>query len=76
MNDNVVIWRDTPVLIKHKCIHIKKIGGKTHNSFIIDYGDVPVGSINAITGKFEPCINHRGYGYAARKRMKYRKRRI
>jgi hypothetical protein len=29
--------------------------------------------LNPITNKFEPCVNHRGNAYAARKRMKYRK---
>lgn len=68
------IYRDIPVKIRHKCSHVRKVGGKSYYSFINDYGDVPVSSINDITGKMEWCQNNRGSAYAARKRLQYRKR--
>jgi hypothetical protein len=71
--NNIGIWVDTPVVIRHKCTHIRKGTQKSYNSFITDNGDIPVGSVNNITNKYERCVNHRGFGYAARKRMKYRK---
>ena len=39
-----------------------------HKDFTDDYGDVPVGNYNSKTGKFEECVNTRGYAYAARLR--------
>lgn len=75
----MVIYKDTPVRIKHKVWHIHKLTnqrkGKNagHRDFCNDLGDIPAGQINEITNKFEPCINNRGYGYAARNRLKYRK---
>lgn len=66
------IWRDAPVKIKHKFYHIKKIGGKGTFSFARDYGDIPVARYNYQTGFWEQVVNHRGYAYAARKRMMYR----
>jgi hypothetical protein len=71
--DSLVIWQDTPVQIKHKCVHIHKINGKVHKDFCIDNGDLPVAVINGITGKWEPVDNRRGMGYSARKRLKYRR---
>lgn len=70
------IWRDIPVKIFHKFHHIKYIGDRGRFSFAVDYGDVPVGSINPITGKFEPCVNTRGNAYAARKRKMYRNKQV
>lgn len=67
-----VIWKDVPVIIEHKCWHIHKIGGTVHRDFTRDYGDVPMGRFNAITGKFEECVNTRGNAYGARKRKMYR----
>lgn len=77
-NKAIVIWVDTPVKIYHKCSHIHRMSHNwrkkfTSNDFMKDYGDLPIGTFNDITNKFEPCINTRGYGYAARKRLKYRK---
>jgi hypothetical protein len=74
----IVVWRDTPVRVKHKTKHIKKykqnyLNGFWYTGFILDYGDLPGGRFNDITGKFEPCVNNRGYGYANRKALKYRK---
>ena len=38
------------------------------------YGDIPVARLNNITGKMECVDNPRGLAYAARNRLKYRKR--
>jgi len=62
------IYKDVPVEINHKCWHIHRIGGMLHKDFTDDYGDVPVGNYNSKTGKFEECVNTRGYAYAARLR--------
>ncbi len=57
----MVIYQDIPVIRKN-----------TWNGTKTSYGDIPVGSINTITGKFEPCVNNRGRAYAARNRLSYR----
>lgn len=72
--NTLTIWIDIPtVKIKHKVWHIHKIGKKSHRDITKDCGDLPVGCINVITNKLEEVVNNRGYGYAARRRMKYRK---
>jgi hypothetical protein len=70
----MVIWQGSPVKIYHKTAHIRWNGDKVRYAFTIDYGDIPVGNLNEITMKFEPCVNTRGHAYAARKRFSYRKR--
>lgn len=68
-------WRDVPsVLTKQKIVHIHKIGGKPHKDFTIVEGEIPVICYNKITEKFEDVVNNRGYAYAARKRLKYKKK--
>jgi hypothetical protein len=74
LGGNMVIWKDIGILIKNKTLHIKKIGGKLYRSFIIEYGDIPAIRYNEQTKKFEEVENNRGRAYAARKRLKYRKR--
>jgi len=69
-----VIWQDMPVPIINKETHVRKIGGKTYRSFIKTFGDIPIVRINLITNKWEPVVNYRGKAYAARKRLKYRKK--
>jgi len=69
----MVFYKDTPVIIEHKCWHIHKINGKIHKDFTKDFGDIPTGRLNKITGKFEEVVNNRGYAYATRKRKKFRK---
>lgn len=69
----MTIWRDIGVLIYHKTPHIKKIGDKVYNSFVVDAGDVPVVDINTVTNRWEAVENVRGRAYAARKRFTYRK---
>lgn len=68
----MIIWRDIPVKIKEKQSHIKKVGGRLYNSFIVTYGDIPVVNINEITGQMEEVVNTRGRAYAARRRLSYR----
>ncbi len=70
----MVIWKEVPVLIRHKFYQIHKIGGRLYYKFNVDCGDIPVGRFNNITGKFEPCVNTRGLAYATRKRLKFYKR--
>lgn len=70
----MVIYNDVCVPIIHKIWHIHKIGKRLHRDFTKDFGDIPVGNLNEITGKFEPCVNTRGRAYAARNRKKYLKR--
>ena len=70
---NMTIWRDIPVLIKCKIHNVYKPGKLVHRSFCLDYGDVPCGSLNDATMKYEICVNSRGNAYAARNRMTYRK---
>jgi len=69
----MIIWKDVHVRLKQKVIHCRKIGGRIFNSFIDDYGDIPVLRYNDVTKKFEAVENLRGTAYAARKRLKYRK---
>jgi len=68
------IWQDIAVPIRIKSWHIHKIGKRVHRDFTNDYGDVPVATFNDTTKQFEAVVNTRGRAYAARKRLKYRKR--
>lgn len=70
-----VFWWEIPVKIKAKEQHVRKIGGRMYNSFIVTYGDVPMGRFNEITNEFEEVVNNRGKAYAARKRLMYRNKR-
>ena len=70
----MVIYKDVPARITHKCWHIHKIGGVLHRNFTKDYGDVPVANYNEITGKFEAVVNNRGNAYATRNRMKFKRK--
>ena len=72
--NNVVFWKTLPILFRDKIRHIRKIGGRDYHSFIVDYGDVPGVNYNLITGKCEEVVNLRGRAYAARKRLKYKKK--
>ena len=71
------IYRDINVLYREKCRHAVRKGDRFVNSsgFGVFAGDIPVGSFNEITGKFEPAVNNRGRAYAARKRAAYRRNR-
>ena len=68
------IYRDVNVLYREKCRHARRKGNRLVNSsgFGIFAGDIPVGRVNEVTGKFEPVVNNRGRAYAARKRASYR----
>ena len=75
----MTIWKDTPVRIFHKTKHIKKMKENFlknffRTGFTKDCGDLPVRRFNEITEKMEEVVNNRGYGYAKRKDIKYRKR--
>lgn len=82
---NCIIWKETNVKIKHKCWHAHKIKGRLHRNFVVDYGDVPVGTVINGLGHADEntgvwvnpnCLfvsNPRGRAYAARKRLMYRK---
>ncbi|MFA5999928.1 MAG: hypothetical protein WC783_03030 [Candidatus Paceibacterota bacterium] len=73
-NENdVIFWRDVPVLIRDKIWHIHKIGGKHHRDFTVTYGEIPGVRFNPVTRIFEAVINYRGNAYAARRRQMYRK---
>ena len=61
MPHDFVIYRDVPVVYQDK-------QGREY------YGDVPCARLNEVTQKFECVDNPRGLAYAARSRMKYRKR--
>lgn len=74
--NKMIIWKDVPVRICYKCWHIHKINGTVHRDFTKCYGDVPVAHFNEITKKMEPVVNNRGYGYAKRNDIKYRKRKV
>jgi len=71
---DIVMYVDVPVRIIHKCWHVHKIGGKVHRDFTKDYGDIPVGRFNDISGKWENVVNSRGNAYGARKRLMYRRK--
>jgi len=70
----MTFYKTVDVIIEHKCWHIHKIDGIVHRDFTKDYGDIPTGRFNEITGRFEECVNRRGKAYAARNRKKFRKR--
>ncbi len=70
----MVIWKDIDVPIREKVVHVHSIGGKLHRDFCNSYGDLPVARFNEETDKFEDAVNLRGRAYAARKRLKYRKK--
>jgi hypothetical protein len=69
----MVIWRDVGVRIFHKCIHVRRIGGRVRNAFIVDCGDLPVMHWNEVTKQPEAVVNPRGRAYAARRRAAYRR---
>jgi hypothetical protein len=70
----MVVWKDVPVPIIHKCWHVHSIGGKLHRDFTEDVGDVPVWRYNEVTKMDELVVNTRGNAYAARKRLMYRRK--
>lgn len=67
-----VIYKDVPVIIERKMMHVRKIGGRIYGSFCKDYGDIPVVVFNEETKQFEPVLNSRGKGYAGRNRKMHR----
>lgn len=71
----LVFWRDVPVKVRDKVWHIHKFGGKVHRNLCTGFGEIPVASFNEETNKLEPVVNSRGYGYAKRRDLKFRKTR-
>jgi hypothetical protein len=75
MANPLTIYRDVyPVLVSVKKPHIHKMGGRVYNHHYVDYGDVPVGTLNEVTGLWEPVVNLRGRAYATRNRKQFRKK--
>lgn len=72
----MIFYKSLRVLIKIKMTHIRKIGGRTYRSFILDYGNILGIRFNEITGKSEAVINNRGRAYACRNRLRYRRKKI
>jgi hypothetical protein len=67
---------DVPVKYRAKEYHATMNSRKKARKAFADFfGDVPIASFNEITKKWETCVNTRGNAYAARKRLKYRKKR-
>jgi len=69
------IWRDAPVVIKEKCVHVRRKDAfkhkrkpKVRNAFGLFYGDVPVASITAGCVKAMDCVNTRGLAYRKNKK--------
>jgi hypothetical protein len=67
------IYRDIAVPVVAKIAHIHKIGGRLRRAFVRTWGDLPVGTLNRITGKIMDVENPRGRAYAARNRAAYRR---
>jgi hypothetical protein len=72
MNE-ITIYRDIAVPVVAKIVHIRKIGGRLRRAFVRTWGDIPVGTLNRITGKIMDVENPRGRAYAARNRASYRR---
>lgn len=71
MNE-ITIYRDIAVPVVAKIVHIRKIGGRLRRAFVRTWGDLPIGTLNRITGKIMDVENPRGRAYAARNRAAYR----
>jgi len=72
MNE-ITIYRDIAVPVVAKIVHIRKIGGRLRRAFVRTWGDLPIGTLNRITGKIMDVENPRGRAYAARNRASYRR---
>ena len=72
MNE-ITIYRDIAVPVVAKIVHIRKIGGRLRCAFVRTWGDLPIGTLNRITGKIMDVENPRGRAYAARNRAAYRR---
>jgi len=73
-HDALTIYWTSPVKLRHKFHHVRKLYGRSRYAFAVDYGEMPISTYNDETQRFETVDHHlRGLAYAARKRMKYRK---
>lgn len=71
----MVIYYDTPDVIRRKMPHCIRKGQhrfKHLTGFCKIEGDIPVGRINPVTHKFEPCVNNRSRAYGIRNALRYR----
>jgi hypothetical protein len=67
------IYRDIAVPVVAKIVHIRRIGGRLRRALVRTWGDIPVGTLNRLTGKIMDVENSRGRAYAARNRAAYRR---
>ena len=72
MNE-ITIYRDIVVPVVAKIVHIRKIGGRLRRAVVRTCGDLPIGTLNRITGKIMDVENPLGRAYAARNRASYRR---
>ncbi len=72
MNE-ITIYRDVAVPVVVKIVHIRKIGGHRRRAFVRTWGDLPLATLNRVTGKLMAVENLRGRAYAARNRASYRR---
>jgi hypothetical protein len=72
MNE-ITIYRDIAVPVVAKIAHIRKIGGREYRAFVRTWGDLPIATLNRVTGKLMAVENPRGRAYAARNRASYRR---
>lgn len=72
--NDFVIWRDVPVLVTEKKMHIHSLKEHGHKDFCTDFGDIPVARFNLENDKLEPVDNHRGLAYAKRRDASFHKR--
>ena len=73
-----VIWKgiyNLHINVKMWCIYRTRTGKRMGlgRRFTSDYGDVPVAVHNAQTAQLEAVENKRGYAYALRNALRYRK---
>jgi len=64
MNE-ITIYRDIAVPVVAKIVHIRKIGDACAAPSVRTWGDLPIGTLNRITGKIMDVENLRGRAYAA-----------
>ncbi len=72
----MVIWKDTPVVIRDKAFHRTGTKGKKANGkigIVNISGAIPVARFNEVTGAFEVVVNNRGLAYAKRRDMMFRR---
>lgn len=71
---SMTVYKDVDLMIWRKMWHIHKEKGTIHCDFTKVEGELPIGSFNVITKKWEPCVNHRGVAYALRNAKRNKKK--